>query len=139
MGKRIKQTGWKGALAGAAVTMGMLIVTIAILAALIHKRIIRSEGLRYGLLVCCLVSGTVGALSSTKAEGRVRIFMACAAPSVILITAAVLLSPKETSILGVIPYAASLLISSALTQAVKGNSHKGSARGRKTRRRMKAR
>ena len=139
MGKRIKQTGWKGALAGAAVTMGMLIVTIAILAALIHKGIIRTEGMRYGLIACCLFSGMVGALCLTKGEGRVRRFMVCAAPSVILITAAVLLSPKETSILGVIPYAASLLISSALTQAVKGNSHKGSARGRKTRRRMKAR
>ena len=139
MGKRIKQTGWKGALAGAAVTVGMLIVTIAILSALIHKRIIRSEGLRYGLLACCLVSGTVGALSSAKAEGRIRIFMACAAPSVILITATVLFSSDDRSILDVIPYAVILLISSALTEALKGKSHKRSGRGRKTRRRMKAR
>ncbi len=128
MDKRKKRTEWTKALLGAAAVTGALILTIAVLAMLIGNGAVKMEAQRTGLILCCLVSGTIGALYSGKGEGKGGRLLVGFVPAMLLLLIAAAAAKRMGSVRNAAIYSACLMVPSAAATLYKGGRRRKSGR-----------
>ena len=130
MGKK-KESGWKNVLTGAAIILGTMLLTVGFLSVLLQRGAIGMEGLRVGLMICCLISGTVGILFSSKGKGRLQRILTGLIPSVILLMIGAVLAEKGSLPHGLPIHAAGLFLPSLLSLAGVRSQQRKNVKGRK--------
>ena len=130
MGKK-KQSGWKDILTGSAIILGTMLLTVGFLSVLLQRGAIGMEVLRVGLMICCLISGTVGILLSSKGKGRLQRILTGLIPTVILLVIGAILAEKGSSPHGLLIHAAGLFLPSLLSLAGVRSQQRKNVKGKK--------
>ncbi len=112
-----KQSGWKNVLMADVIIIGTMLLTIGFLAVLIQKGTVGIASLRVGLMICCLISGTVGILFSAKGKGRLQRILTGLFPTVTLLVIGTFFAEEGSSSLGFLLNSAALLLPSILSLA----------------------
>ena len=117
-----------------AATVACLVLLICIEALLVQKSVISVETAKIGLIVCCLIAGSAGALMKARGEGgKMMLLAALVLPALLLLVMGIVLN-KQSS-LGFAPFvhAACLMIPGVIS-VICGRGRRNSRQARKKRR-----